>query len=307
MEYLNFLGTSGNKLNSITKEMKSNFFSKMSETDLNKHDELKYLILMREELFKYKTKLYCFNKWKSIALYGRDLIDEENPFIYNKNFDYKLFKKSNSKIKNKDSIDIDCFNNNSKDAMNNKNNNANIIKNQLNDSDNNFNLFDFNEDGNFMKNKNNNNIFNNFTSQLSDFDELLNDKAVLKKSSADKLKESIGNNKDKQNINIMNFNDLLARKSSIDSNNKNIQNESNKKEFNNFDELLIKSNTYKDKKNINIKDSLNVLNIQKNINYALANTNELFNKINLILNKVILLIILKVGIKIILTIIITIS
>ena len=48
MEYLNYLGTSENKLNSITKEMKSNFFSKMSDSNLNKHDELKFLILMRE-------------------------------------------------------------------------------------------------------------------------------------------------------------------------------------------------------------------------------------------------------------------
>ena len=65
MEYLNHLSTSENKLNSISKGMKAQFFSNMNDLALNKHDELKFLILMREELFKYKLKMYVFNKWKN--------------------------------------------------------------------------------------------------------------------------------------------------------------------------------------------------------------------------------------------------
>ena len=46
-EYLNHLSSAGNKLNSVSKEMKSQFFMDMNDMVLNKNDELKYLILMR--------------------------------------------------------------------------------------------------------------------------------------------------------------------------------------------------------------------------------------------------------------------
>ena len=69
----------------------------MTDKAADRHDELKFLILMKEELFRYKLKMYYFNKWKSRALYNRDLIDEENPFINNKKFDYSEFKKLSSK------------------------------------------------------------------------------------------------------------------------------------------------------------------------------------------------------------------
>ena len=91
-EYLNHLSSAGNKLNSVSKEMKAQFFMNMNEMALNKNDELKYLILMREEYFKYKLKMYFFHKWRSRALYNRDLIDEEDPFSGNTGDNYQKFK-----------------------------------------------------------------------------------------------------------------------------------------------------------------------------------------------------------------------
>ena len=283
MEYLNYLGTSGNKLNSITKEMKSNFFSKMSDSNLNKHDELKFLILMREELFKYKTKLYYFNRMKNRALYDRDIIDEENPFI---NFDYKLFKKLNSNIVNIDSNNIDFFNNNLNDINKNKNLNINNIDDfNINDLNNNnisdnFKLLDLNEDEKFGNNRYNNNG-NKSHQPISELDKLLNNKDMLKENSSDKQNYYNKNSKENENNNIIDFNDLLVRNSSIGINNKDIQNKDNKEEINNYNELLFGSKTYNSKNSINnIQDSLNVLDVQKNINDALTNTNEIFNKIN---------------------------
>ena len=95
-EYLNYLSSSGNKLSSISKEMKAQFFMNMNETAVNKNDELKFLILMREEFYKYKLKIYYFLKWKCRALYNRDLIDDENPFYNNNEYNYQQFKNMNS-------------------------------------------------------------------------------------------------------------------------------------------------------------------------------------------------------------------
>ena len=94
-EYLNHLASAGNKLNSVSKEMKSQFFMNMNDMILNKNDELKYLILMREEFYKYKLKMYYFRKWRSRALYNHDLIDEENPFINGAEENYQNFKNLN--------------------------------------------------------------------------------------------------------------------------------------------------------------------------------------------------------------------
>ena len=192
MEYLNYLGKSENKLNSISKEMKSNFFQNINEEELNTHDDLKFLILMREEIFKYKIKKYYFNKYKNKALYHRDLIDEDNPFINNNILDYQQFKKIKSNVINKDSINFNNYLNNN---MNDKNKKIDI-----------------------------NDLF---------------------KSSS---KKSIHTNENSSRNENMNYNDLLYRSS---------------------------------KKSINLQDSINVLDIQKNINEALNNTNDLFNKIRL--------------------------
>ena len=94
-EYLNHLSSAGNKLNSVSKEMKSQFFMDMNDMILNKNDELKYLILMREEYYKFKLKIYFFRKWKSRALYNHDLIDEDDPFQNNDIENYQNFKNMN--------------------------------------------------------------------------------------------------------------------------------------------------------------------------------------------------------------------
>ena len=164
-EYLNHLSSAGNKLNSVSKEMKTQFFMNMNEMAVNKNDELKYLILMREEFFKYKLKLYYFRKWKSRALYNRDLIDEEDPFNPNNaESNYQQFKSMNyvgqggiydnmsSKSLNiYNSNNSGNYNGNNKDGFNNSNNKYNDV-----------NLINFDEDEKYGGNDNPyNNPYNN--------------------------------------------------------------------------------------------------------------------------------------------------
>ena len=136
--------------------MKAQFFMNMNEIAENKNDELKYLILMREEFFKYKLKLYYFTKWKCRALYNRDLINEENPFYNNSKYAYQQFKNNytNNNIgqseifdSNMSSKNINNFNDNKAD-FNNFGNNENIFGNNNAHQDNvssfkNGNNFDF--------------------------------------------------------------------------------------------------------------------------------------------------------------------
>ena len=164
MEYLNHLSNTGDKLNVVSKEMKTKFFSGMNDMVLNKNDELKYLILMREEVLKHKLKILYFHKWKNRALYNKDITDEEIMALFN----YKKFKNSqnymsgsnndiynsdfpnnllvNSNKTNNDLIDFNEDNNNNgniniDDAVENTNQNysekiknENIIKNKNNKS-----------------------------------------------------------------------------------------------------------------------------------------------------------------------------
>ena len=197
MEYLNHLSSSENKLSSISKGMKTQFFSNMSEIALNKHDELKFLILMREELFKYKFKTFCFNKWKVKTLYNRDLIDDENPF-YNRKFNYDKFKKHNSVSKEVNNLNFNenrngfkNFNDNKYfDSLNSNNkNNSNRFFDSLNshnyaysgggESDR------FNQLGlNFIKNPNQQ---SNSIDKSNKLDNLLNNDELLRRN------EDIGN------------------------------------------------------------------------------------------------------------------
>ena len=113
--------------------MKSQFFMNMNDMVLNKNDELKYLILMREEFFKYKLKMYYFRKWKSRALYNHDLLDEDDPFQNNDAENYQNFKNLNYMGQG---VNRNSFNNN------------NNLKNSLLDSKigNNPNLLIFDDD-----------------------------------------------------------------------------------------------------------------------------------------------------------------
>ena len=267
MEYLNYLGSSGNKINSISKEMKSNFFSSMANKSSNEYDQLKYLILMREEFFKYKLKLYYYYKWKNHTLYNRDLIDDENPFINNKS-NYENFKKHN--YINKNSINMSILNNDNNKFKDNNNKRIN----------NNINLLNLDEDQKIIDNQNMNNP-RNMNQKLNNLNILLNNEKFLNIKSAQEknpinnglnnnnLENTNNNNKDKNEL--IDFNDLLAKSSKNSINN-------NKNESINLNDLLALSN--KNSINNNIKDSINVLNIQKNINDALNKTNNLFISLN---------------------------
>ena len=170
-EYLNYLSSSGNKLSSISKEMKAQFFMNMNEVAVNKNDELKYLILMREEFYKYKLKIYYFLKWKCKVLYNRDLIDDENPFYNNNEYNYQQFKNMNSA--GKEGL-YEISHSSSKRNFNfsdNKDNNLNYniynkgenfygkkqpynINNNNNNSNNNYDLFNLDKEQKKLQNQN---------------------------------------------------------------------------------------------------------------------------------------------------------
>ena len=116
----------------------------MNEVAVNKNDELKYLILMREEFLKYKLKVYYFMKWKCKALYGRDLIDDENPFYNNNEYNYQQFKNMNS------AGQVGIY-----DSSNSKSNyNYNDNKDNIYNSNNKINNFDaYNKGDNFFGKK----------------------------------------------------------------------------------------------------------------------------------------------------------
>ena len=101
------------------------------------------------------------------------------------------------------------------------------------------------------------------TQQISDLDKLIN-KDILKKLSDEKQKYLNNNSNDKQNNNALNFSGLLEKNISNNINDKNKRDEDNTKEFNNFDEILIKNNTYKYKNIINNNtESLSILHAKK--------------------------------------------
>ena len=173
MEYLNHLSSTDNKLNSISREMKALFFSKMNEIALNKNDELKYLILMREERYKAYLKFYFFKKWKYRALYNQDLIDMDEPFFpninngLNNNNINNINNNINNDFNNSNNINDDNpFNN---DFMNNgqkyesmKNNNFEDLLIKEDKDDNKNNKIDLLDVNNVEKGKNNlDNILNN--------------------------------------------------------------------------------------------------------------------------------------------------
>ena len=94
-EYLKMLLSSKNILKLISKEIKANFFKNMNDVMVNKHDELKYLILTKENNRNYKTKSNYFQKWKKLS--GIDnSIKEMYEFDINNKIDYNLYKSMNS-------------------------------------------------------------------------------------------------------------------------------------------------------------------------------------------------------------------
>ena len=94
-EYLKMLLSSKNILKLISKEIKATFFKNMNDVMVNKHDELKYLILTKENNRNYKIKSNYFQKWKKLS--GIDnSIKEMYEFDINNKIDYNLYKSMNS-------------------------------------------------------------------------------------------------------------------------------------------------------------------------------------------------------------------
>ena len=221
----------------------------MNDMVLNKNDELKYLILMREEFFKYKLKIYYFRKWKSRALYNHDLLDEDDPFQNNDAENYQNFKNLNymGQGGNRNSI-----NNNLKNSLLDSKigNNPNLLifdddeqkkkEIKLEDS---IKVLDVQKDiNNALSNANN--IFSQINEKNSkdneneQYNNILNSLERMKKNviDGDNLTDNKNNNnndsKDKNN-NIDNtynkFNDLLIKK--YDENNGNNENNENNKDI----------------------------------------------------------------------------
>ena len=89
------LFSSNNILKKISRDIKANFFKNMNDVMVNKHDELKYLILTKENYRNYKIKSNYFQKWKKLS--GIDnSIKEMYEFDINNKIDYNLYKSMNS-------------------------------------------------------------------------------------------------------------------------------------------------------------------------------------------------------------------
>ena len=249
--------------------MKSQFFMNMNDMILNKNDELKFLILMREEFFKYKLKIYYFRKWKSRALYNHDLLEYDDPFKNNDIENYQNFKTIQQKatINSNDNFGNNSINNNIQSRIGNnpnlllfedeeKNNKNNNIK--LEDS---IKVLDVNKDINNAL-SNTNDVFNRFNtinsndSKNEQYNNILHSIERLKKNVT--YGDSLKNNKLNDNQNIHNnFKDLLIKKDNKDNNDINII--QNKKDLSSMrnqqkDRKKYSKKGEKDSKNLDIKN-----------------------------------------------------
>ena len=249
--------------------MKSQFFMNMNDMILNKNDELKFLILMREEFFKYKLKIYYFRKWKSRALYNHDLLEYDDPFKNNDIENYQNFKtiQQRATINSNDNFGNNSINNNIQSRIGNnpnlllfedeeKNNKNNNIK--LEDS---IKVLDVNKDINNAL-SNTNDVFNRFNtinsndSKNEQYNNILHSIERLKKNVT--YGDSLKNNKLNDNQNIHNnFKDLLIKKDNKDNNDINII--QNKKDLSSMrnqkkDRKKYSKKGEKDSKNLDIKN-----------------------------------------------------
>lgn len=91
------LSYSNDLLKLIAKQMKANFFMNMNDIIINKHDELKYFILMKENFRKYKLKTNYFFRWKKTATINENSINiKESDSLDNIRMNNNLFKSMNS-------------------------------------------------------------------------------------------------------------------------------------------------------------------------------------------------------------------
>ena len=68
----------------------------MNDIMVNKHDELKYLILIKENYWQYKLKSNFFLRWKKSTIINENSIKENDCFENSIRFNYNLFKSMNS-------------------------------------------------------------------------------------------------------------------------------------------------------------------------------------------------------------------
>ena len=249
--------------------MKAQFFMNMNEMAVNKNDELKYLILMREEFLKYKLKLYYFRKWKCRALYNRDLIDEEDPFNpKNAQNNYEQFKSMNyaGQAGIYDSI-------NSKGINNFSDNKDNIINSSINNKNNNFDLINFDEDEKKGGNKGeNNNIYDLTGSNLS-FGKNQNDQlnSIFNSIGLLKNKAMSGENLSENRVKNDNNNNYNGKMDNNDSNNLNER----------IKNLILNDNIFNNKNlNDKINNNINTSDKRNNLKDEIYNNKILNDKIN---------------------------
>ena len=185
--------SSKNLLKSISREIKAKFFKNMNDIVVDKHSELKYLILMKENFRKYKIKTNYFQRWKRLSITNNNFIKENDDIISSYRMNYSLFKSMNSlSIYPKlNSININHRKSsfykysNKNDIMNdsdwNINNFNNTWKNDLKGSNNNIHLFEK------SYNKIEENIFqkSNFNIEI-----IKNENSIINKNDIPKLKIS---------------------------------------------------------------------------------------------------------------------
>lgn len=204
----------------------------MNDIVIDKHSELKYLILMKENFRKYKIKTNYFQRWKRLSITNNNFIKENDDIISSYRMNYSLFKSMNSlNIYPKlNSININHRKSsfykysNKNDIMNdsdwNINNFNNTWKNDFKDSNNNIHLFEK------SYNKIEENIFqkSNFNIEI-----IKNENSIINKNDIPKLK-------------ISNF-EIKFLKNKVYSDSSNLSNKK-EKNFNNF-LILTKNKEFK--------------------------------------------------------------
>ena len=96
-DYLKMLLSSKNLLKLISREIKARFFMNMNDNMLNKNNELKYFILMKENYRKYKIKTNYFQRWKKSINLNENSIKDDDSLDNNSSsiMNYNLFKSVN--------------------------------------------------------------------------------------------------------------------------------------------------------------------------------------------------------------------
>ena len=230
---------------------------------INKHDELKYLILMKENFRKYKIKTNYFQRWKKLTLINENSIKENNSFENNNKINYSLFKSMNNfsiyprlnsiniknrknsvyRYENDDYIDSNDLLKLGKNSINNFNNEISICKNN-----NFYYLGNINNINNIEIKKKEKKIFSRKKLQISSFGTMLS----LNKQNNNNKNLLISKEKDYKNIlNIIKNNQIQFINKSNKQNEKmnSIANGQNIIYNNNFENLQNNNMNKNNKKN----------------------------------------------------------